>query len=242
LWNEAGDQPGVTACKITPDHLHWALYDRGFLRRLVRMGTTIRELFFYEDKPKFVGRHLNECPNAANSCLQTASKRGCIMKRTWMLAMVICLWANMSYAEPGSTIKYLMGENVTMFDFGLYQLEQQLEKSVDPKLIWITKTNYNWTENRIELLFITHHLADIQTEAAMQKACQAFVDQIRNEANPPLFKKVFSHRGFTKATAPKEIGESLVAITHIVVHGYYKDGQKLVCKAPLKGSTISFGD
>ena len=164
------------------------------------------------------------------------------MQKIWAMTMAICLGASISYAEPDDTVKYLMDETVTMFDFGLYQLEQQLDKEVDKKLIWITKTNYNWQQNSIELLFITHNMAGIQTAAAMQKTCQTFVDQVRADVTSALYKKVFSHRGFTKTTAPKNIGDSLVANSQIVVHGYYKDGKKMVCRAPLKGSQISFSE
>ena len=164
------------------------------------------------------------------------------MKSRWLILMAICLVTSISYAQPDSTVKYLMDETVTMFDFGLYQLEQQLDKTVDKQLVWITKTNYNWQENRVEMLFITHNMANIQTRADMQKACQGLVDQIRTLVDGALLKRVFSHRGFTKSTAPKDIGSSIAELSHIIVHGYYKDGKKLLCNAPLEGTEVSFSD
>ena len=164
------------------------------------------------------------------------------MKNRWAIVVAICLAAGISFAEPDSTIKFLMDETVTMFDFGLYQLEQKLDKTVDEKLVWITKTNYNWQKNRVELLFITHNMANIQTKADMQKTCQGLVDQIRTAVDRKSLKRMFSHRGFTKSTAPENIGGSLAGLTDIIVHGYYKDGKKLLCNAPLEGTTVSFSD
>ena len=145
------------------------------------------------------------------------------MKNRWVIVMAFFLTTSIGHAEPDSTIKFLMDETVTMFDFGLYQLEQQLDKTVDKKLVWITKTNYNWQKNRVEMLFITHNMADIQTRADMQKACQGLIDQIRADVERELLKRMFSHRGFTKSIAPK-------------------DGKKLLCKAPLEGTEVVFSD
>ena len=164
------------------------------------------------------------------------------MQSRWVVLMAICLTTSISFAEPDSNIKYLMDETVTMFDFGLYQLEQHLDKTVDEKLVWITKTNYNWQENRVEMLFITHNMANIQTRADMQKACQGLIDQIRNEVDSALLQKVFSHRGFTKSTSPKDIGGLIAGLSHIIVHGYYKDGKKVICNAPLVGTEVLFSD
>jgi hypothetical protein len=72
--------------------------------------------------------------------------------KTAVLLLLLCI-PTASYADPSSYVKELMNEPVSMLDFGLYQLEKELQE-------WFSNTRhadyyihayYNYTLNRITI-------------------------------------------------------------------------------------------
>ena len=60
-------------------------------------------------------------------------------------------------ADPTPSISYLMNEPASLFDLGMYKLEQALNwiyLNNDSELTVVV--NYHWVKNRISILFIDH--------------------------------------------------------------------------------------
>lgn len=65
------------------------------------------------------------------------------------------------FAEPSGAVRYLMNKNLSMLDWGLYRIEQLLDKTsfgapgVGSKEMHAS-TRYNWDENRIAVNLSTY--------------------------------------------------------------------------------------
>ena len=76
--------------------------------------------------------------------------------KKFIISLMITLVPITLNAEPSPTVNYLMNEPATMFDLGMYRLEEYLnkypfkslkdEKGIDVGIIFVS---YHWGENRI---------------------------------------------------------------------------------------------
>ena len=89
-----------------------------------------------------------------------------IRKSQAFIFLFFFCFTSQSYSEPSTTIKKLMNEPLTMFDWGVYQLEKYfetypfddlgLERSTENALVGLIKSKmlYDWDNNRLKIHFL----------------------------------------------------------------------------------------
>ncbi|MDB4265055.1 hypothetical protein N9893_03215 [bacterium] len=143
-------------------------------------------------------------------------------------------------AEPDSTIQYLMNEPVTMLEWGLFRLEQHLNRT--PQGL---KVNYYPEINRIRIeheIGFNNKFKDLYWA---KDACKHVFKAIRSLAGSPLIYKHSFHHSmhYRLKNEPKDLDKKLMAITEIYVVAHYGDkNSSVMCTAPLSGNDIFFNE
>jgi hypothetical protein len=156
-------------------------------------------------------------------------------------------------AEPSTTIKYFMNEPVTMFDWGMYRLEEDLQrwasgrKDLEPHVSVV----YDWDSNRLDVIFLCIQKSSTPSESSTFKKslakyqCEGMTQNIREYLNMPLgIERYFRHEGFSNKGSPKKLREDIENITFVRVEICSdKDYLKLrTAESPLMGKEIFFTD
>ena len=155
-----------------------------------------------------------------------------------LLIFSILSWSNVTYAEPTSNIRYLMNDSITMLDWGMYQLEMQVD-AFAPKDCF-PYVYYDWDKNRI---IITLDSIGIErpTEVEAKKWCRKSIGEIKScfqidpEKGKPYAKNgcsslhfKFKHRGYKDKSLPENLYKELDNITVIKARALFKSSGKKV--------------
>lgn len=180
------------------------------------------------------------------------------MKKTIAAAILLVCSIALS-ADPSSGVRFLMNEPMTMFDWGMYRLQQKMDTIREhPRAEEVglggVIAMYDWEDNRIVLWGIVHvgfPFADT-VEAAREQGRQ-IVETIRDKLGvkpdgtpirqSSFLDEYFSHGAFVNQDRPKDLGAELDRITEITTSVTVvgrKDRVK--CQAPLVGGEIMFTD
>lgn len=167
--------------------------------------------------------------------------------------LLLCLLAGSVYGEPSSTVRFLMGEPLTLWDWGLIKTDKMLEDRFADRP-WSLSLRYSWDRNELMVAGI-HAWGDDppSTLAAAKALCRRTISQIREalgvnstsgkgygEDGLPLFYTHFLHEGFSSPGEPDDLGASLGYMTKIRVVTRTKGGVSVVADAPLLGTDIFF--
>lgn len=169
------------------------------------------------------------------------------------------------HAEPTPVVRYLMGEPVSAFDFGLYRLGEHLSweqarlKGFELPVQVRTVAFYMWDENRIHLLVSVFPQVRELTPAAAKSACREAGSVVRYASgidpdtgepykSNPIFNvsRLFQSESHSKARAPENIPSELLAIMELRIEVFVSpagDGvQRSVaeCAARLLGKDVLF--
>jgi hypothetical protein len=122
------------------------------------------------------------------------------------------IFSGICKAEPDSTIKYLMNEPISMLEWGLFRLEQNLKRTSREY-----KANYYQDINRIYIEYMFDN--KLQDLHRAKDACKNVFIEIRSAvASPLIFNHSFSHSMHYKfKNEPTDLAEKLMAITEIYV-------------------------
>lgn len=164
--------------------------------------------------------------------------------RLFIFIIIFILSAGISVsAEPSNTVKWLMNEPLTLFDYGLIKMEERLN---DDKCLFdscTTEIDYNWNDNQIEIV------RNIEmTKNVFKTTKENLKKVIRNEVMGISLKLVgdkllnnFSHKGFAKKDLPSNLSDELSKIIEIkVILNNYEDSYSLTCISKKNGGGISF--
>ena len=166
------------------------------------------------------------------------------------------LIVNPAAAEPSSSIEYLMREPVSMLDWGLAQIEQDLfrkrqvltgnkQNLFDPEPS--IRVDYAWEENRIQIFLKLTLQAEVkktsQRMTGIRQHVEFVVTYLRGGLTMHPYDAFFRHKGFRSKESPKNLDEDLVAITDI--HITVRDHQQNIlsrCRATLSGNGIEWSN
>ena len=147
-----------------------------------------------------------------------------------------------------------MREPVSMLDWGLAQIEQDLfhQRSVltandqnlfDPEPS--IRVSYTWDENRIQISLKLTLRADVkktsQRMAGIRQHVEFVIAYLRGGLTMHPYDAFFRHKGFRSKESPESLGEDLAAITEI--HITVRDHQQNIlsrCRAALPGQEIDW--
>ena len=182
------------------------------------------------------------------------------------MTLTLLVLAKTTGAEPPESIRYLMREPVTLWDWGLYLTKNTMEEDLqfyfsrayeayeNPPSCTVT-LQYEWEANQLEIFVFVSPLDFSRYDP--RQLCRDSVKRVRTrfgidpKAGEPFFgtsllSTYFDHLGFDKPNKPEATDKTLDAITRIRVAvskegGTYYD--QVQCKGPLVGTTdIYFSD
>lgn len=187
------------------------------------------------------------------------------MKKIILIAGLILLIAGNGQAEPTPKISYLMNEPASLFDLGMFALNEQLRRNIlfldsEPKK-WISKgliwAYYDWDKNRIKIFY--RNILDNPfpgTKDESKNKCKdimvfiklhLFVDGLTGKfflgKENSSMADLFGHFDYTNKNEPKGLSAELDNITEISVFFPYKTKNKeghIRCTSPLLSKEVSF--
>lgn len=186
--------------------------------------------------------------------------------KTCLLSIVLLGLVSISHAEPSPSVRYLMNEPVTLFDWGILRLYEYLDEYTTHYL----KTNsvqdvystvsYDPLQNNIIIsLVVTRHTEQANESPASVRSsssdiCKTITQTLRREFLTDRERHVrrssglyrfFSHIGFKGKDEPIDSFDEIEKITVISVSVYSdKDPGRLILlsESPLMGKDIVFGE
>jgi hypothetical protein len=180
------------------------------------------------------------------------------MKRITLMIVVITMvlaFIKPCIAEPDSTIRYLITEPVTLLDFGLYRLTEE----IDTHFAKIEYTSgaymfYDWDANRINII-ISGPAGKFKTKKEAKDWCEWAVCEVRKElgldcsslrssipAGTSMLSLRFNHLGHKSRNEPKDLGNKLDKITIIKIDAGYGKNSRISCSVPLLGADVMCTD
>ncbi|HHE74199.1 MAG TPA: hypothetical protein ENL37_03820 [Desulfobacteraceae bacterium] len=186
-------------------------------------------------------------------CKNTAGSRtGVLIAALGVLACMSLLLVASLAAEPSPAVEYLMREPVSMLDWGLAQIEEDLFRNrgvltrhaedlfePEPSI----RVAYTWEENRIQIFLKLTMQAMVkkspQRMAAVRKHVEFVIAYLRGGLTMYPYDAFLRHKGFRSKESPQNLDEDLVDITDI--HITVCDHQQNIlsrCRAPLSGKEI----
>jgi len=173
-----------------------------------------------------------------------------------LLACMFLLFVSPVGAEPSPAVEYLMREPVSMLDWGIAQIEQDLfrkrgvltgnkQNLFDPEPT--IRVEYAWEENRIQIFLKLTLRAEVkkttQHMTGIRQHVEFVIAYLRGGLTMHPYDAFFRHKGFRSKESPKNMDQDLVAITDI--HVTVRDQQQNIlsrCRASLSGSGIEWSN
>lgn len=167
------------------------------------------------------------------------------MKKTlfcsFIMSFAIIVFAPISQAEPPSTIKYLMGDPVSMLDYGIQKVNDELQNHANALKVGdespILRAHYRWESNRIRIeiqYFLdsigspVNKLSESTVKANIEKAIRHIKSKfllVNPDTGAPRvmvggdmpFSRFFQHEGYKNPLEPERLGFKLIQITEVEV-------------------------
>lgn len=166
----------------------------------------------------------------------------------------------MGNASPSENISFLMREPMTLFDWGIYRLREELksvyyhraaQKAEGKDEVNSVLVDYVWALNRIRIA-VTGHRKQPLSRPELERECASVLNSIRSILNidPKTGKprgkfehsalsEYFSHEGFAAAGTPADLSAELDKITYINA-GVIIPGTIFLCEGALLDSKVLF--
>jgi len=187
------------------------------------------------------------------------------MARKLICSLLMCTSIGI-HAEPSKTVTYLMNEPLSMWDYGLYQLDNRLmdisliQSGKISKTKFFATSSYDFESNRITIFASTpldlSNIPSYRFEASsitVAKAyCKDMIGSVRsrlNANNRQLFAVTgqnssvcgyFKHNGFKNALEPSNICNELESMIEIKTLVEVKDGVAVRCNGALINESIYY--
>ncbi len=182
------------------------------------------------------------------------------IKSILVAAIMVLITTSVCKAEPTPGISYLMNTPASLFDFGMYKMQNGLEHHLKilNKLSVGVLSEYNWHKNRILITVVDFDDSSKSVEEAKSR-CKVLIGEVKRyfRVNPDTGKEVsselgkeimrflFSHFGYRLEPLPANLYTELYNITEIRAGIHIKKGSKTteyVSKAPLLGTDIFYSE
>lgn len=174
-----------------------------------------------------------------------------MIKSIRISTFVLCLlsFGSPVSAEPTPSVQALMNQDVSLFSFGLYQLNERITKQEVSGLKGLANASYDWKSNRLRLVF--HELQkpgfcvgknDLACRSACERQYKSYRDLLcygENCKTVNLFSSYFSHIGYSRNVLDQKsdatVAESLKDITEIEIRLKLSEDytRVLVCEGPI---------
>ena len=147
-------------------------------------------------------------------------------------------------AEPASTVKYLMHKPVSLFDYGILRIEEDLKfraasmykiKDQTPQYLSVL---YDYKSNKIIMYFL--YTIDKQNPGGIETRMKDIIKAMRATFGPYYIGTFFGHQGYVLRQEPKKIGKDLAKIVEVRLYANSMPLSKpyLKCVAPLSGEDV----
>ncbi len=137
-------------------------------------------------------------------------------------------------ADPSPSVRYLMGESVSMFEWGIFRLEARADRfswdGLDIKNQF-AHVDYDWAKNQLQVKVVVYPRYQSLQKTPARQVCGSLVKQMKSLFGvAPGFEVVreidgigsfFRHKNFDRADVPKTLGADLEAITSLEVETRY---------------------
>lgn len=162
------------------------------------------------------------------------------------IALAACSVAKPVHAEPSSSVRYLIAEPVSLLDFGMKALGDDLEGGDRKASVMV---EYLWSENRIRIT-----LTDVLTRPALKDAkdrCAVLISGVRarlgiidgkSAFGVSGMEAFFTHYGYESKSEPKNLGPDLDAITIIRGRLGLSGGKAIGCEGPLVSDKVMYSE
>jgi len=158
-----------------------------------------------------------------------------------IMSFSIIVSAPISRAEPPSTIKYLMADPVSMLDYGIQKINDELQTNTNALKVGdetpCLRAAYRWESNRIriEVSYIidsmgspVNKLSESCVKASIEKAIRHIKSKfllVNPDTGAPMvifggdipFSRFFEHQGYRNPLEPERLGFKLLQITELEV-------------------------
>ncbi len=167
------------------------------------------------------------------------------MKRLAVSAFLCFAVTSQLHAEPGPIGRYLMSKEVSLFSFGLFQLDLFI-KELETEHAANFWAIYVWDKNRIQLWALSHR----RQVAATKDKCTQLMRAIREHGlvNPnsgklylddgSTYSGFFQPIGYTLEDEPEKLRQKLDKIFEVHVSISDKPGSNIYCKGPLISNKV----
>lgn len=172
-------------------------------------------------------------------------------------AIIVCLlavWVSQARTEPNESANFLINDSVSLLDFGLYKLENEIKRVQNDLTIRFQPphssfADYDWDENKIVIVLSygdpgNPPVKEIKAEMKLIVAALKKNFGIAQTGEP--FQKggygsvgdYFSHRGYTKKNMPQNLRREIEKLVEIKVVFYVQNYSRYFeCRNRLVGSS-----
>ena len=165
------------------------------------------------------------------------------LRRAGAIAILCCLIIP-ARAEPGPVGKWLMSEPLTLWDYGMMNIERDAKQAAENIKKtggrWIAWVRYSWDNNEIDItLFvvdfkgtITHETCNDTRRSFLAELLNAYGLYSEEKAGELAHQAIswwFSHKGFESKSRDEKLEENLARIVFVAVR-LRKDNSGITCR------------
>ena len=145
------------------------------------------------------------------------------MRKVMFVACI--LGAAIVQAEPSPSVRYLMGESVSLFEWGIFRLQltmETLNTGYEASAKQTANVEYDWPKNQLTVKVIVYPRYRSFQKATARQVCGSIMQEMKLEfgVDPRLGRRIgtfFHHQQFETTDVPKNMDADLEAITNLEV-------------------------
>lgn len=150
------------------------------------------------------------------------------MRKAIFVACILC--ASTVQADPSPSVRYLMDEPISLFEWGIFRLQARAERfawdHLDVKSQY-ARIEYDWTKNQLQVEMTVYPRSQSLQRTTAREVCGSLIHQMKMHLGvAPGTEELreingigtfFRHQQFEKAGVPKTLDANLEAITTLEV-------------------------
>ena len=164
---------------------------------------------------------------------------GRALVRTIGTVALLCCLMTPAQAEPGPVGNWLMNEPLTLWDFGMMNMERDAKQAAEHIKTsdsgWTAWAQYSWDNNEIEIRLIVFGFNGAISHATCNETRRSFLAALLGAYGMYSEKKAgelahqaigwwFHHKGFERKSRDEKLEEKLARIVFVAVRLYVPDG------------------
>ncbi|OHY72932.1 hypothetical protein [Marinobacter sp. AC-23] len=175
--------------------------------------------------------------------------------RAAIIPMLLLLASSNASSGPNKTVSYLMNEPLTMFEWGLYKVKDEIFsiefEDLDLTFRNLAGVEYDWEGNRINLSLTIYPEYAFFKKVGGKKICKLALQKVKSRFGYGVEAKYrelfgintyFEHKGFTNKSKPESLAEDLENITKIMINVYSSESNRPMFKKMATCSSMLLED